>query len=123
MRAHEELKDPSVEPDRLRRAMEFVDNTTWPAFPIRRGIDLGDKVWPSPSRHCHDGATVTFHAHRIYRGGAEVGGVDYQACHACRTALLGELELTHTDARRRGMGTRSWTGFRGYLVPEAGSYL
>ncbi|MEV6909469.1 hypothetical protein [Amycolatopsis sp. NPDC051071] len=81
-----------------------MDKTTWPAFPARRGVDLGDEVWLSPYRPRHD-ETVTFHVHRIYRAGTEIGTIDYQVCHACRTALIGELDLSE-QVRRHGIGTR-----------------
>ncbi len=107
----------------VRRTLSHMDKATWPAFPIRRGIDLGDEVQLNPSPPGHAG-TVTFHAHRVYQAGTEVGGIDYRVCHACRTVLIGELALTD-DTRRHGIGTRildrlrrDLPGYRWAITPE-----
>ncbi|MFC9249988.1 hypothetical protein [Amycolatopsis thailandensis] len=101
-----------------------MDKITWPVSPATHGIDLGDEVWLSPSQPGHDGETVTFHAHRIYRSGVEIGGVDYQVCHACRAVLLGELALADEE-QRHGLGTRvldrlrrDLPGYRWAITPE-----
>lgn len=102
----------------------YVDKATWPVTPATRTVDLGDEVWLSPSQPRFDGETVTFHVHRIYRGGVEISGIDYQVCHACKTALLGELELVD-DAQRHGIGSRvldrlrrDLPGYRWAITPE-----
>ncbi len=101
-----------------------MDKATWPISPATRGIDLGDEVWLNPSQTRHDGGTVTFHTHRIYRGAVEAGGIDYQVCHACRTVLLGELELAEQE-QRHGIGSRvldrlrrDLPGYRWSITPE-----
>ncbi len=96
------------------RTLRDATDAEQPAGPVEHGIDLGDEVWLSPSHHLRTGETATAHAHRVYRAGTEIDRVDYQFCHTCRTALLGELDLAD-DHQPHGIGTHVLDHLRRHL--------
>jgi hypothetical protein len=76
-----------------------------PRPPEPGGTDLGNGVRLGPEHRVQDTDQVTNHVHRIYRAEAEIGGVDYQSCAACRCVLLGEIGFVD-DEQGKGNGSR-----------------
>jgi hypothetical protein len=69
------------------------------------GADLGDGVRLASGHRHAENAQVTAFQHTIYRDDVHIGSVDYDACHACRCVMLGEIGLVD-DEQRHGIGTR-----------------
>ncbi|RSD26420.1 hypothetical protein [Amycolatopsis eburnea] len=88
------------------------------------GTDLGDGVRLSPGHSHVENAQVTAFEHKIYRDDVHIGSVDYDACHACRCVMLGEIGLVDNE-QRRGIGTRvlaqlrtELPSYRWFITPE-----
>jgi hypothetical protein len=85
-----------------------------PDSPDPGGVDLGDGVRLGPD-HCRpENDEVTAHWRRIYRGDADIGGVDYDSCPACRCVRLGEIGLFEVE-QGRGIGKRVLAQLRAEL--------
>lgn len=92
--------------------------------PERVGIDLGGGVRLGPEHRHRDSNGITSDTRRIYRGDADIGGVDYECCAACRWVLVGEISLIEAE-HRRGIGRRvlaqlrtELPGYRWFISPE-----
>ncbi|HEY3481140.1 MAG TPA: hypothetical protein VGL02_19790 [Streptomyces sp.] len=88
------------------------------------GTHLAGGVRLSPAHPHTETPQVTAFQHAIYRDDVHIGSVDYDACHACRCVVLGEIGLVD-DEQRHGLGTRvlaelrrQLPGYRWFITPE-----
>lgn len=83
----------------------------------------GDEIELVTTGHRRESPEVTWTKVRIQRGGAEIGGLDYQACHACWHVMLGEIGLIEPE-QNQGIGRHvlesvrhDVAGYRWFITP------
>lgn len=83
----------------------------------------GDEVELVTTGIRRESPEVTWMRVRIQRRGAEIGNLDYEACHTCHHVLLGEIGLIDPE-QNKGIGRRvlesvrhDVAGYRWFITP------